>query len=158
MTPSEVFVLAFLIGLLSGLRSMTPIAVVAWGANRGLLHLRGTTLAFLHSPVAAIIFTILALIELVADKLPSTPSRTKPAGLIARMALGGLAGAAVAFSGGQALGLGWFLGAAAGLAGAFLGYEVRTRSVKALKVPDLAVALVEDIVAIGGSILVVTRF
>ena len=120
MTPSEVFVLAFLIGLLSGLRSMTPIAVVAWGANRGLLNLRGTTLAFLHSPAAAIVFTILALIELVADKLPSTPSRTKPAGLIARMALGGLAGAAVAFSGGQALGLGWFLGAAAGLAGAFL--------------------------------------
>jgi uncharacterized membrane protein len=45
-----------------------------------------------------------------------------------------------------------------GVAGAFAGYEVRTRLVKALKVPDLVVALLEDAVAIGGGLFIVSRF
>ncbi len=111
------------------------------------------------SSVAAVaIFTVLACGELVADQLPSTPSRTKPPGLIVRFLLGGLSGAAVAISGGQSLALGAVLGAVGGIAGAFAGYEARTRSVKALKVPDLVIAVVEDAVAIGGGLFLVSRF
>jgi uncharacterized membrane protein len=44
------------------------------------------------------------------------------------------------------------------LAGGFGGYAVRTRLVKALKVPDLAVALVEDAVAIAGGFFIASRF
>jgi uncharacterized membrane protein len=51
------------------------------------------------STVAVIIFTLLAVVELVADQLPSTPSRTAPPGLIARIVLGGLSGAGLALSG-----------------------------------------------------------
>ena len=50
------------------------------------------------------------------------------------------------------------LGAVGGVAGAFAGYEVRTRLVKALKVPDLVIALLEDAVAIAGGLFIVTRF
>jgi len=110
------------------------------------------------STAAVAIFTLLALVELVADKLPSTPSRTKPVGLTARIVLGGLSGAGVAVSGAQSIVLGAVLGAVGGVAGAFAGYEVRTRLVKALKVPDLVVALLEDVVAIGGGLFIVSRF
>ena len=96
--------------------------------------------------------------ELVADQLPSTPSRTKPPGLIARIVLGGLAGASVAAAGLQAIALGAFLGAAGGIGGAFGGYQARTRLVRALKVPDFVIACLEDAVAIAGGLLIVSRF
>jgi uncharacterized membrane protein len=110
------------------------------------------------STAAVVIFVLLALVELIADKLPSTPSRTKPVGLIARIVLGGLSGAGVVVSGAQSIVLGAVLGAVGGVAGAFAGYEARTRLVKALKVPDFVVALLEDAVAIGGGLFIVSRF
>ena len=158
MTPSQVLLLALLIGIVSGLRSVTAPAVVAWGAHLNWLNLRNTALSFMASTAAVVIFTLLALVELIADKLPSTPSRTEPVGLIARILLGGLSGACVAVSGAQSIVLGAVLGAVGGVAGAFAGYEVRTRLVKALDVPDLVVALLEDSVAISGGLFIVSRF
>jgi uncharacterized membrane protein len=157
MSASHVLLLAFGIGFIAGLRSFTAPAVVAWGARRGWIHLQGTALSFMGSRLAAAIFTILAVVELVADQLPSTPARTKPPGLIARILLGGLAGAAVALAGGQSAAVGACLGAAGGVVGAFAGYEVRTRLVRALKVPDLVIAVLEDLIAIAGALFVVTR-
>jgi uncharacterized membrane protein len=158
MTPPQVLLLALLIGVVSGLRSVTAPAVVAWGAHLNWLNLRNTALSFMASTAAVVIFTLLALFELIADKLPSTPSRTEPVGLIARVLLGGLSGACVALSGAQSMVLGAVLGAVGGVAGAFAGYEARTRLVKALKVPDFVIALLEDAVAIGGGLLIVSRF
>jgi uncharacterized membrane protein len=103
------------------------------------------------STAAVVSFTLLAVVELVADQLPSTPSRTRPPGLIARIVLGGLSGAAVAASGIQSIALGAGFGVAGGI-GAFAGYEVRTRLVKALEVPPVF----EDGVAIAGAVLVVS--
>jgi uncharacterized membrane protein len=158
MAPSQVLFLALLIGIVSGLRSVTAPAVVAWGAHQNWLNLRNTALSFMASTVAVVILTLLAVVELVADKLPFTPSRLKPPGLIARIALGGLSGAGVAVSGAQSIVLGAVLGGVGGIAGAFAGHEVRTRLVKALKVPDLVIALLEDAVAIGGGLFIVSRF
>jgi uncharacterized membrane protein len=107
---------------------------------------------------AAIIFTVLAVVELITDQLPSTPSRLKPPGLIARVIMGGLSGSCLAAAGGQLIALGAVLGAVGGVAGAFLGYGVRTHLVKGRKIPDLPVALLEDAVAIGGAIFIVSRF
>lgn len=157
MAPSYILLLAFGIGVIAGLRSLTAPAVVAWAAQRGWLNLHGSALSFMGSTVAAAIFTILAAIELVADQLPSTPARTKPPGLIARILLGGLSGAAIALAGGQQAAIGACLGAAGGVAGAFAGYHVRTALVRALKVPDVVIALLEDLVAIGGALFFVTR-
>jgi uncharacterized membrane protein len=150
--------LMFLIGVVGGLRAMTGPAVVAWAANRHALSLDDSLLAFMGSTAAVAVFTVLALGELVADKLPSTPSRTEYPGLIARGVLGGLTGACVAVAGAQSAALGAVLGAAGGIAGAFAGYEVRTRLVRALGIPDFAVAVVEDVIAIGGGLLIVSRF
>jgi uncharacterized membrane protein len=154
----HVLLLAFAIGFVTGLRSFTPAAVVCWAARLGVLSLRATPLAFLGSPVAVAIFTLLALAELVADKLPKTPARTAAMGLSARFLLGGMCGAALATSTFQ---VGWLTGALSGavggIVGAFAGYQVRTRLVKALNVPDFVIALVEDAVAIAAAILIVTH-
>ena len=158
MNTAAVVVLAFAIGLTDGLRSLTAPAVVAWAARWKWLELQGSFLAFMGSAVAAYIFTASAIVEYVADKLPKTPSRKEALGLIARIALGGLSGAALCAAAGHAAILGAVIGAIGGVAGAFLGYEARTRLVKALKVPDIVVALLEDAVAIGASFFIVSRF
>src|ERR1700674_2414789 len=156
MNPSQVLLLAFLIGVVAGLRSLTAPAVVAWAAHRNWLNLHNSPLSFMGSTAAVVIFTLLAVVELVADQLPSTPSRTEPPGLISRVVLCGLSGAAVAASGSQSMALGAVLGVLGGIAGAFAGYQVRTRLVRALKVPDFVIACLEDAVAIGGGLLIVS--
>jgi len=157
MSTTFVFFLAFAIGVVSGMRSLTAPAVAAWAAHRNWLNLAGSRLAFMGSIAAAAIFTVLALIELIVDKLPSTPSRTKSLGLIARFILGALSGACVVVSVGQSIVYGAVLGAAGGIAGAFAGHQWRTGLVNALKVPDFVIALVEDAVAIGIGLFIVTR-
>lgn len=159
MTDSLVLVLALLIGVIAGLRSLTAPAVVAWAAHLGWIHLASTPLAFLGSMAAVAIFSLLALAELVADKLPKTPSRTAPVGLIARIVLGGLSGAALYLStSNQGLWPGVILGVIGSLIGAYGGYQARTRTVKALGAPDFVIAVLEDAVAIGGALLIVSRF
>jgi uncharacterized membrane protein len=157
MAPTQVLLFAFLIGFFTGLRSLTPLAVTAWAAHLGWLKVP-SPLSWISTAPAAIIFTIFALVELVTDKLPKTPSRTAPPGLIARILMGGLTGACVALAGGAGIVLGAVLGMVGALAGTFGGYQARTRLVKALGTPDFVIALVEDLVTIGGSLLVVSRF
>ena len=149
--------LAFLIGFFAGLRALTAPAATAWAVYLGWLKL-DRPLALIGSVSGVAILTLLALIELVADKLPRTPSRTAPPGLIARIVMGGLTGAAIAAGATQGVFLGALLGAGGGVAGCFIGYWTRTGLVRALGLRDLYVALAEDIVAIAGSLWVVSRF
>jgi uncharacterized membrane protein len=154
---NNTLLLAFLIGVIAGLRALTAPAAVAWaGFGRGILN--HTAFRFMGRLPAAIIFTVLALLELYADQLPTTPSRLAPAGLITRIVTGGLSGACLAAADAESIALGCLLGAVGGVVGAFAGYYARTGLVKALKVPDLPIALLEDAIAIGGAIFIVTRF
>ena len=134
---------------------MTPPAFVAWAARLGRLRLEGTPLSFLGVPVTAWVFSALALGELVADKLPSTPARTRPGPFVARMVSGAMSGGAVAAGSGGALGVGAVLGAVGAVVGTLAGYNARVRLVPALGVPDTVVALVEDLVAVGGALAIV---
>jgi uncharacterized membrane protein len=148
--------LPFLIGIFAGLRSLTAPAVTAWAVYTGWLKLEGP-LSFIGSFPCVVILTLLALGELVADKLPKTPNRTAPLGLSARLVTGGVTGACIASAAGLGAFPGGLLGAAGAMVGGFGGYQARKRLVKALGKPDLYVALLEDLVAIGGSLWVVTR-
>src|SRR5436309_7422447 len=127
--------LAFFIGFFAGLRSLTAPAATAWAVYLGWLKLE-RLLSLIGSVPAVAIFTLLAVIELVADKLPQTPSRTSPPGLIARILMGGLTGACVAVAAAQGVFLGAVLGAVGGVMGCFLGYRVRAELVKALGTGD----------------------
>jgi uncharacterized membrane protein len=153
----HIYLLAFLIGVIAGLRAMTAPAVVSWAARLGWLHVENTWLAFLGSVAAPYIFTVLAIGELITDKLPKTPSRKAPPGFIARIVTGGLSGAAIG-----ATSASWIVGLAAGVIGAVVGtlggYEFRSRLVKATGGKDVPIALLEDVITIGGAFLIVSRF
>ncbi len=152
-----VLIVALCLGGLTGLRAFTPVTVLVWALHLHHLKIIGSPLYFLHKMPAIIILTILALAELVADKLPFTPSRLRLPGLVGRVICGAVCGVVS----GQAWGASWQTSAAAGLVGAIVGavvgYEIRKGWVKTLHWHDLPVALIEDVVAIGGSILVVSR-
>jgi uncharacterized membrane protein len=149
VTFNYALVLAFGIGIVAGLRSLTAPAVVSWAAYLGWLNLQGSPLAFMGSIAAVASFSLLALIEYVADLLPKTPNRTTPIPLIARILMGGLSGACLCASAGQSLLVGAMLGGIGGVIGAFAGYQARTRLVNGLKVKDTLIAIPEDLVAIG---------
>jgi uncharacterized membrane protein len=149
--------LCLLLGCVAGLRSLTPPAAVCWGAHMGWLHLSGKKLAFLGHPTALIIFTLLALFELVNDKLPKTPSRTALPGLIARILTGGFSAAALAVSAGGSVVVAALVGIIGALAGTFGGYNVRHSLVSSVHLPDLPVALVEDVIAVAGGLLIVSH-
>jgi uncharacterized membrane protein len=143
------------IGIVAGLRSMTAPAVVSWAAYLGWLNLDGSRVSFIGSTVAVVLFSLFAVAEYVADKLPRTPSRTKAGPLVGRILMGGLAGACLTVSSGDSLLAGAGLGAIGAVVGTFTGYEVRRKLVRDLETKDLHVALAEDLLAIGLAVAVV---
>ena len=156
MTQLAFVVLAFALGIVAGLRSMTAPAAVAWASWCGWIHLDGTPLAFLGSETARWVLSAFMIGELIADKLPFTPSRKRPGPFAGRIVSGGLAGAAFVAGSGASLLVGATIGALGAVAGTLGGYRVRTRLVRRLRVPDFVVALAEDIVAVGGALLIVS--
>jgi len=146
------------IGIVAGLRAMTAPAVVAWAAYLGWIHLAGTPLAFMGSIWAVGLFTLGALGEFVTDQLPTTPARTVPIQLGARVVMGMLTGACLALAGGASLWLGVVVGAIGAVVGTFGGYNARVWLVRALNVKDIAVAVPEDLVAVGLGLLLVSCF
>jgi uncharacterized membrane protein len=153
MTTYTIYVLALLIGVVAGLRTMTALAAVGWAAHLGALELRGTWLAFLGSALAQWVFTVAAIAELVADQLPGTPSRKTPLQFVARIVSGALCGAAVGTAGES-----WAIGAAVGVVGAIVGTvggsRIRGRLAQVFR-RDRAAAFLEDAVAIAGAVLIV---
>jgi uncharacterized membrane protein len=162
MTGTILFLLCIVIGGVSGLRSLTGIAVVTIAAQRGWphlgwLHLGGTGLSFLGTPVAMYLFVVLAIGELIADKTAFVPARIQAGPLAARFALGALSGSALAL----AAGMPWILPAAiagaAAVVGAYTGYWLR-RTITSHGVKDLPIALLEDATAILLALFAVSRF
>jgi uncharacterized membrane protein len=150
----SIYLLALLIGIVAGLRTMTAPAAIAWAGHLGWLNFGGSWLAFFDNVWARWILTLLALLELVADQLPSTPSRTVPVQFGARLVSGAVSGAAIAVAGGS----NWVGGLVAGLAGAVIGTLGGSRSRSQLAVAfgsDRPAAIIEDVVAIGTALLIV---
>jgi uncharacterized membrane protein len=148
--------LALKIGVIAGLRSLTAPAAVCLAAQLGWIDLRQSPLAFMGSNIACWVFGLLAVGELILDKLPFTPSRLTPGPLGGRILLGGLSGATLVSAASPSIFIGAVAGAVGGIVGAIAGYQARINGVKIFHLPDLVVALIEDAVAIGGALLVVS--
>jgi uncharacterized membrane protein len=69
-----------------------------------------------------------------------------------------MCGGAFAVGGGASFVMCCLLGGLGGLIGAFAGYTARHVATSDGRLPDLPVALVEDLVAIGGGLFLVSRF
>ena len=147
-----IYLLALLIGIIAGLRTMTAPAMVSWAAYLGLLNLNGTWLAFLGNGWTHWILTLLALGELVTDQLPSTPSRKVPVQFGARIVTGAFSGAAIG-AGSGALAGGLLAGIAGAVIGTLAGSAFRTKLAAAFG-SDRPAAIIEDLVAIGGALLI----
>ena len=152
----HIYLLALLIGVVAGLRTMTAPAAVSWAAYVGWLPLQNTPLAFLGYVAAPYIFTVLAIGELIGDQLPKTPSRKVPVQFGARIVSGALCGAAIGAAGGMLAG-----GLVAGIVGAVFGTlggaEARGRLARAFG-RDMPAALIEDVFAVVGAYLIVAAF
>jgi len=150
------YLFALLIGVVAGLRAITAPAAVAWGAHLGLIPLQGTPLSWLGGPIAPWVFTVLAILELVGDQLPKTPSRKVPMQFGTRVLSGAFCGAAIGLTAQV-----WFAGAVLGAIGAVIGTlggaAVRGRLAKAFR-KDLPAGLLEDVIAVGGAALIVATF
>jgi uncharacterized membrane protein len=138
---------AFLLGVVAGLRSMLAPAVVSWFARNGVLAVANTPLAFMGYQYTPIILTVFAIGELIADKLPKTPSRKAPVGFTARIITGGLSGATIGAAG-HSLATGLILGVVGAIAGTFAGSAARAKLAAAFG-RDLPAALIEDVVGIA---------
>jgi len=147
------YLLALLIGIVAGLRTMTAPAAVSWAAYSGWLNLDKTALAFLSYAWTPWILTLLALFELVADQLPTTPSRKVPMQFGARIVTGALSGAAIAGASGSLLG-GAIAGAVGAVIGTLGGAAGRTQ-LAATFGHDRPAALIEDAIAIVAAWLIV---
>ena len=142
-----IFINAFLIGAASGLRSLIGLAAVSWAAHAGILGLDHTWLAFLGYSFTPYILTVLAIGEMVNDKLPRTPSRLAPPGFTARIVTSALCGLAIGLSG-KGMIVGLVAGIMGAVAGTFGGAKARSLLAKAFG-RDMPAALLEDAVAVS---------
>ncbi len=136
--PVTPYLHAFAIGAVAGSRSLTAPAATLAGRGSSLARAAG----------------VLAAGEFLADKLPITPSRLSPPALVVRAVSGAWSGGSVASarSGSRIFGMASGLGGA--LLGSWLAYTLRSTLVKKRGLPDFAVALGEDFLALGGAYLV----
>ena len=144
------YVFALLIGVVAGLRAMTPLAAISLAAWLGWIDLSASPLSFVGHIITLIVLVLLAIGELVTDQLPNTPSRKVPMQFGARIVVGAIAGGLL--TGDWIVGL--VLGAIGAVIGTYVGADLRGRLAKAFG-RDLPAALIEDVVAVLGAILVV---
>jgi uncharacterized membrane protein len=145
------------LGILSGGRSATPLAVMALNHDRSSLKGSWQDWKVFSTPLGRGALVASAVGELIGDKMPKTPSRIAPAGLIGRVASGALAGAALGTTGKRDLRIeGAILGGVGALVGSFVGWGARKLVGGATKLPDPVVALAEDAATIAASVKVVT--
>jgi len=147
------YAVALLAGIVAGSRALMAPAAVSWAASLGGLDLSGSWLAFMGYAWTPWIFTLLAIVELVTDQLPSTPSRKVPMQFGARIVTGALSGATIGVSAGS-----WIAGLIAGVIGAVIGTyggaEIRSRMAKAFG-SDTPAAFIEDAGAVILGLIVV---
>jgi uncharacterized membrane protein len=158
---------SLLIGFMTGLRSATPLAATAWAQKWGWLQPSGVFAKSGSTPARAVL-TLGAAGEFVADKLPFTPSRLRTSGLIVRAKLGGASAATVASATGENVLRSSLLGAVGAVLGSYAGYHFRVGLTSALtkkaeaegrsaEGTKIAVAVVEDVIAVAGSLWVLSK-
>lgn len=153
------YLLALLLGVVAGLRSMVAAAAISWAAAWGWIDLSHTIFWFMGAPVTPWIFTVLALAELIGDQWPTAPSRTVPTQFAARIVSAALCGAVIgAAAHGQAMGIiaGLIMGVVGAIAGTLGGTQARARLVAATGGRDFPIALLEDAIAIGAALWIVS--
>jgi uncharacterized membrane protein len=144
LSESEVYYRAIQIGIVAGLRSMMPLALLTWSKER-----REQEALSQNRSKAMLLTGLLALGEIVGDKLQIMPSRVSTGSLLGRIASGAIAGAVLSNRYGYPLGQGAIRGTLGAGLGAFAGYSVRLLLSQTLNIPDVLLATIEDSIALS---------
>lgn len=142
------------LGAVAGVRSMSaPAQLSRVAARGGFRSIEDTPFALLAKPGAARVLTLLAIGELIGDKLAFSPDRISIPGLIGRVSSGALVGATVFATARRRVAVGATLGLLAALAAAYPSYYLRVTAQEKLGAPNWALGLLEDVLAEGAGLL-----
>lgn len=141
---------SFLMGLVGGQRSMTPLAAVAVAAARDDLPRDCAAPGFLRDPAVASGAVALALAELAGDKMKSAPDRIVPAGLAARLIVAGFAAGALAPRG--QFWKGAALGGLTAIAASYPGWRARMAAME--DHGQTPTGLVEDALVVSSAVAI----
>jgi uncharacterized membrane protein len=144
-----------LLGVVTGMRSMTAIAALSWASALGWVPEYGWATWIAHFAVA-LIFTICALIEYFVDTLPKTPRRTETGPALFRVAVGALVGSLVAKAINEPVAGGIIFGVIGALIGTWGGFFVRMTVARIFR-RDRPTALLETASAIALAVLAIVR-
>ncbi len=147
--------MVLLLGVVTGMRSMTAIAALVWAVWLGLIPEQGWATWAAHL-VVVILFTIFALGEYIVDTLPKTPRRTELGPALVRVVVGALVGAMAAAAIDEPVAGGIIFGAGGAIIGTWGGFFVRMTVARVLR-HDLPAALLESASAIALAILGIVR-
>ncbi len=143
------------LGIVTGARTMTAMAVLCWAAWLGVVPEHGWAVWITYL-VSAVVFTLLALGEYIGDTLPRTPSRKSAFPAVARLAFGALVGALTATMIYEPLAGGILAGVLGAAIGTWGGYALRMAAARRAG-HDLPVALTESALALALAIYAVWR-
>gem|GEM_PF-699540 len=144
------------LGVVAGLRSMLPFAIIAREPATSTDD-EAALARFLHAPGWQQATLIAATLEMVADKLPFASSRLRTGSLLTRLAIGAAAGALLCRRSQRPAITGAMLGAAGAGLGSVAGYSGRMLLWSFTNTPDFVWGLLEDGIALGLGWLVVSK-
>lgn len=146
------------LGVLAGMRTFSaPVIVSHILSTHPSKGLEKSPLNFMQSDKAALIFKILAVGELVGDKLPNTPNRTAIPGIVGRCLAGAVAGASVFKVSRNSAVAGAIIGSVAAFGSTFGCYYLRKIAGAKTGIADPIVGAIEDaLVVSAGAGLIIT--
>lgn len=147
--------MVLLLGVVTGMRSMTAIAALSWAAALGWIPEYGWATWIAHFAVA-LILTICALAEYVVDTLPKTPRRTETGPALIRVVVGALVGSLAAKAINEPVAGGVIFGALGALIGTWGGFFVRM-TVARIFGRDRPAALLETASAIALVVIAIVK-
>jgi uncharacterized membrane protein len=136
------------LGLVSGLRTLQGLAWLSRHlASRRPARGAVTVERWLANPVVARGLAAAAGLELAGDKHPRAPDRIRPSALLGRAVAGAAVGSVAAGRGREVAGAA--IGAGSAAVGAFAGWFLRREAGRVTSLPDAALALAEDALAVA---------
>lgn len=139
----DIYSRAWRLGIVAGLRSTMPLALLAWTEEAATNGNEGAGSSRLRS-----ILGLVTLAEVISDKLPLVPGRLRPGSLTGRLVSGALAGALLSRRFQQPVLPGAINGALGAGLGALVGAAGRFILSGLTPLPDMLWATLEDGIAL----------
>jgi len=145
MADTKTLGIALGMGVVSGMRSLSALAILSHGlSDKSFGKPVGRAASLLRSAHVSRLLTALAASEMAADKLPFLPDRTDVAPLLGRATLGAVAGITVADITGSPRWPAAVLASLGAIASTIAFHRIRKVAGERTAIPDGVLAVVED--------------